>query len=213
MIPSTQPKTAAKRRTGTRQKLVDAGLKRFYSEGFRNAGLDPILAEVGITKTAFYKHFSCKEDLMVEVLDQRAQLLQAQLQELLRELGGNSAAGQLHALIDAVQKIIEGNAIEFRGCIFINASMEFPLLHEPAHQAAVRNQDAMTQLLHDIGERAGAENPMSLAAELVLIVDGAYVARQITGSASSYDTARRLLQMTLGSHGIKAGKKLAALGK
>jgi len=201
-------KPAAKRRTGTRQKLVDAGLKRFYSEGFRNAGLDPILAEVGITKTAFYKHFSCKEDLMVEVLQQRALQMKSQLQELLCELGGNSASGQAHSLIDAIERIIQGSAKEFRGCIFINASMEFPLLHEPAHQAAVRNQEALTQLLHDIAERAGAENPMALAEELVLIVDGTYVARQVTGSVNTYAIARRLLRTVLAIHGIKAGKKV-----
>lgn len=210
MAETTQSKPASKRRTGTRQKLIDSGLKRFYSEGFRNAGLDPILAEVGITKTAFYKHFSCKEELMIEVLQQRAEQMKVQLLELLRELGGNSAAGQLHALIDAIQKVIEGGTQEFRGCIFINASMEFPLLHEPAHQAAARNQAALTHLLHDLGERAGAKSPHALAEELVLIVDGTYVARQVTGAAETFDTARRLLRMALAGHGIKIGKKLAA---
>jgi AcrR family transcriptional regulator len=53
----------------TRQRLVEAAVKRFYRDGFRNVGIDQILADVGISKTAFYKHFECKEDLMLAALE------------------------------------------------------------------------------------------------------------------------------------------------
>ncbi len=41
----------------TRQRLVEAAMRRFYRDGFRSVGVDQVLTDVGISKTAFYKHF------------------------------------------------------------------------------------------------------------------------------------------------------------
>ena len=56
-------------KTPTRQRLIEAVVRRFYRDGFRNVGIDQILSDVGISKTAFYKHFECKEDLMLAALE------------------------------------------------------------------------------------------------------------------------------------------------
>ncbi|MGE5191166.1 MAG: hypothetical protein ACM3U2_01610 [Deltaproteobacteria bacterium] len=37
----------------TRQRLIEAAIRRFYRDGFRNDGIDQILTDVGISKTAF----------------------------------------------------------------------------------------------------------------------------------------------------------------
>ena len=55
----------------TRQRLIEAAARRFYRDGFRNVGIDQVLADVGISKTAFYKHFESKDDLMLAVLEMR----------------------------------------------------------------------------------------------------------------------------------------------
>ena len=34
----------------TRQRLVEAAVRRFYRDGFRNVGIDQILADVGVTQ-------------------------------------------------------------------------------------------------------------------------------------------------------------------
>lgn len=54
--------------TSTRQRLIEAAGRRFYRDGFRMVGLDQILTEVGISKTAFYKHFESKDDLVLAAL-------------------------------------------------------------------------------------------------------------------------------------------------
>src|SRR3954469_6576750 len=122
----------------TRQRLVSAAVQRFYRDGFRNVGVDQILDDVGISKTAFYKHFESKEDLMLAALHERDQWFQDFLRELLREIGGDGARGQLYALFDVVQRIVEDET--FHGCIFVSAAMEFPLPHDPVHEAAAANK-------------------------------------------------------------------------
>ena len=50
-------------RVDTRERLIAAGLDLFYQHGFHATALDRILAEVGTTKTTFYKYFESKDEL------------------------------------------------------------------------------------------------------------------------------------------------------
>lgn len=174
----------------TRQKLMDAAFTRFYRDGFRNVGIDQILSDVGISKTAFYKHFESKEDLMVAALEDHAQKMAGEFRELIRKRGGDSPLAQLRGLFDAVENIIESP--EFRGCVFVNASIEFPLPHEPAHVAAAKSKSSFEQLVREIAAQAGADDPAALAQELTLIMEGAYVTRHVSGNPATIDIARRL---------------------
>jgi AcrR family transcriptional regulator len=184
--------------TPTRQRLIDVAIRRFYRDGFRNVGLDQILADVGISKTAFYKHFESKEDLMLAALEVQNRWLQETFRQMVQDRGGPSAHGQLRALFDVVEQIIESN--EFHGCIFVNVSMEFPLLHEPAHQAAARSKEAIESLVHDLALKAGAADPQALAQELCLIMEGVYVTRHVTGRPNTVAIARRLAERALEEH-------------
>ena len=69
----------------TRQRLIEAAGRRFYRDGFRMVGLDQILADVGISKTAFYKHFESKEDLVLAALEDHDREMQAALRTMIRE--------------------------------------------------------------------------------------------------------------------------------
>jgi AcrR family transcriptional regulator len=182
----------------TRQRLIETATKRFYRDGFRNVGLDQILADVGISKTAFYKHFECKEDLMLAVLECHNRWMQDTFRQMMRERGGESPAGQLRALFDVVETIIESD--DYQGCIFVNVSMEFPLPHEPAHVAAGRSKADIEEIVCAVATEAGAANPRALAQELCLIMEGAYVTRHVTRNRETIAIARRLAERVIGAH-------------
>jgi AcrR family transcriptional regulator len=184
--------------TDTRQRLIESARERFYRDGFRNVGVDQILADVGISRTAFYKHFESKDDLMLEVLEGLNRWIQDQFREMIREQGGRSAAGQLRGLFDVVERVISSDG--FHGCIFVNAAMEFPLAHDPAHAAAARNKRCIEEIVHDLAETAGAEAPRALAEELCLIMEGAYITYQVSGRRDAIDIARRLADKVLAAH-------------
>jgi AcrR family transcriptional regulator len=184
--------------SNTRQRLVESASHRFYRDGFRNVGLDQVIDDVGISRTAFYKHFESKDDLMLEVLESMNRWIQDVFRTMVRERGGISAAGQLAALFDVVERVIETDG--FQGCIFVNAAMEFPLPHDPAHAAAARNKTAIQEIVHDLAERAGAADPQALAEELCLIMEGVYVTRQVTGRPDAIQIARRLADRVLAAH-------------
>jgi AcrR family transcriptional regulator len=182
----------------TRQRLVEAAIRRFYRDGFRSVGIDQILTDVGISKTAFYKHFESKEDLMLAALEMQNRWLQDTFRTMIRERGGPTALDQLHAILDVVENIIESD--DYQGCIFVNVAMEFPLLHEPAHVLASKNKQAIEDFVHALALEAGADQPRRLAQELCLIVEGAYVTRQVTGNKQTIDIARGIARIVIASH-------------
>lgn len=182
-------------KTPTRQRLVDAAIRRFYRDGFRSVGIDQILSDVGISKTAFYKHFECKEDLMLAALETQNAWLQDTFRTMIRERGGPTPLGQLHALFDVVETIIESD--EFHGCIFVNAAMEFPLPHDPAHRSAAHNKRAIEEIVLSLARQAGADDARLLARELCLIMEGAYVTRHVTGNPDTIHIARSLAKLAI----------------
>jgi AcrR family transcriptional regulator len=184
--------------TSTRQRLTEAAVRRFYRDGFRNVGLDQVLSDVGITKTAFYKHFESKEDLVLAALELKNRWLQDTFRDMVRQRGGDSPVGQLRALLDVVDRIIDAD--DYQGCIFVNVALEFPSPHEPAHVAAAQHKQAMEEIVHDLAARAGATAPRELARELCLIMEGAYVTRQVTGNKQSIDVARRVADLVIAAH-------------
>src|SRR4051812_23096763 len=189
-------------KSATRQQLVDAAIRRFRRDGFRSVGIDQILSDVGISKTAFYKHFESKDDLMVAALEQQNGWLQDTFCTMVRERGGPRPIDQLHASFDVVELIIESD--EFQGCIFVNAAMEFPLQHEPAHVLASQNKRSIEDLLFELAVAAEAKHPRQLAEELCLIMEGAYVTRVVTGNKSTIDIARRIAKQVIASNCCEA---------
>src|SRR5262249_23754233 len=79
-------------------------------------------------------------------------------------------------------------------------AMEFPLPHDPAHIEAANNRSAIEDIIFEVAERAGAANPEALARELCLLMDGAYVATQVTGEFHGIETARRIADRGIDAH-------------
>src|SRR5262245_27771685 len=184
--------------SATRRRLTEAAARRFYRDGFRNVGLEQVLTDVGISKTAFYKHFECKEDLVLAALEMKNRWLQETFREMVREHGGPTLVGQLRALLDVANRIIDDD--EFHGCIFVNVAMEYPLPHDPAHVAAAQHKQAIEEIIREIAERAGVAEPRQMARELCLILEGLYVTRQVTSDRKSIEIAKRLADLVIAAH-------------
>jgi AcrR family transcriptional regulator len=73
MYPSAAPRrlTRAEKQEATRQRLLDAAAGVFIRRGLQAASIEEIAAEAGFTRGAFYSNFESKEELFVELLQQR----------------------------------------------------------------------------------------------------------------------------------------------
>src|SRR5262249_51184370 len=66
-----EPLTPERRRAMTRQHLLEAAAIVFARDGFHGATLDDVASTAGFTKGAVYSNFKNKEDLFLELLDDR----------------------------------------------------------------------------------------------------------------------------------------------
>src|ERR1700748_1620053 len=64
------PKATAK--VPMRERIIEAATELFYAQGLRAVSAEKIIAQVGITKVTFYRHFPTKDDLIVAYLERRA---------------------------------------------------------------------------------------------------------------------------------------------
>lgn len=182
----------------TRDRLVQAAHDLFYRSGFHAVGLDRILDEVGISKTAFYKHFESKDDLISAVLQWHDRWWKDTFREMLRKHGGDSARGQLMAVFDALRDLFAMDA--YNGCFFVNVAIQFPLPHDPAHEAAVAHKQSMEGIIRELAGYANADDPDALAQELSLVMEGAYVTQQVGTDHDTADIARRVGMMVIDRH-------------
>lgn len=179
----------------TREKLIKAGHEIFYREGFLAVGLDRLLNEAGCSKQTFYNHFESKDDLIVAVIDEHHRWWSSEVRDRIQRMAGPNARGQILAMFDVMHEIMHDP--EYHGCIFINAAVEFPQPHHPAHQSARQAKADGLALLADLAERAGASDPVSLAQEIDMIIEGALITHQVAPDCDSCAIARRVAETLL----------------
>lgn len=182
----------------TREKLVQAGHEIFYREGFLTVGLDRVLNEVGCSKQTFYNHFESKDDLICAVIEEHHRWWSAELRDRIQRIAGSDPRGQLMAMFDVMEQIIHDP--EYHGCIYINAAVEFPQPHHPAHQTALKAKADGVALLEELAEQAGALDPLALAQEVDMIIEGALITQQLSPTSDVCGIARRAAVTLLEKH-------------
>lgn len=179
----------------TREKLIDAAGTLFYASGFQSVGLDTIIRAVGITKTAFYKHFESKDDLILAVLEQRDRGDIVEMIAYMRQHGGSDPHRQILALFDQLAEWFAKP--DFRGCFFMNAATEFPSSTDPIHRAAASHAEHIFAELLLRVQAAGIPNPQQITSQIMLLFSGAIAARHAGGMADAAISARRAAEALL----------------
>src|SRR3954467_10711247 len=117
-----------------RERLLATAIELFYRRGFAAVGVDQVLAEAGVTKTTFYKHFESKDELMVAAMHRRDEWESQAWNRAITKVAGDDPIKRLLAIFDLMD--IWFNDPDFRGCMFLNTAIEFPTPNDPVHQAA-----------------------------------------------------------------------------
>jgi len=151
-----------------RDRILDTAFRLFYARGIRAVGVDLIIAESGVAKATFYKHFPAKDDLVVAYLDRVDGIWSGQLHAA-AEAAGPAPADQLVGLFDALGTACRRDG--YRGCAFINAAAE-ALPGTPVHDRTVAHKAAVLAWVRGLAAQAGAGDPDGLARSLTLLLDG-----------------------------------------
>ena len=155
-----------------RQRILDTASTLFYERGVRAVGVDLVVDESGVAKTSLYRHFRTKDDLIVAFLEREDAEFWAQWDEVAARHADDPVA-EIEAHMRWIGKRLA--RANYRGCPQINVAAEFAEAEHPSRVVSREHMQAMRKRLAEIARKSGAARPGELAAQLGVLVNGAFV--------------------------------------
>jgi AcrR family transcriptional regulator len=177
----------ARSAASTRDRIVSAANKLFYSEGIRGVSVDAVAAKAGVTKRTLYYHFRSKDDLVASYLAGRDQPNLALFRQWFEE-----ADGALPAKVEQIFRNLARSARhpKWKGCGFLRTSAELANLPgHPAIKIGAAHKKKFEAWLREVFEQAGIADPLQLARQVLLLLDGSFAVVLLHRDPSYMETA------------------------
>ena len=179
---------------GRREHLMDVATELFCAHGFHATGIDMILAKAGVSKKTMYAHFRSKDELILACLEQYDSHFRNNfMREVMKT--GSTADAQLLGIFDVAHAWFATN--NFFGCMFINAVGEYAEEDSAVRDVSKRFKKRMRGFLSELAVEANYQNPGEVSSQLALILEGAIVTAQVSGTPDAALTAKELARNIL----------------
>ena len=185
--------------SAARERILETASCLFYERGIRAVGVDTIVAEANVAKTTLYQHFKTKDDLIEAYLQASDQNLRAWFATLL-DAGDDPPEERLLAVFRQMGDWVARAG--FRGCGFINASLELADRTHPGSVVAASHKDFIRNGFAALARETGVTDPDRLARELLVLLDGAFAGAAMQGSVAPFETAERAAARLLRARGV-----------
>lgn len=160
-----------------RERVLKTASDLFYRLSVNSVGIDRIIAESGVAKMTFYKHFPSKATLIATYLrDQKTMWFQMLVSAT--EKSGLSVTERILAIFDAIDGPLR--APTFRGCSFTRGLAEFgPEANTPEVQATIAEYFAeLHEFVASLIKPLGLDNPERTVVQILSLVQGSFVMAQ-----------------------------------
>src|SRR4051794_5259268 len=170
---ATARKPAARRddEPSARDRLLTATAELIYAGGVEATGVDAIAARAQVTKRTLYQHFGSKAALVAAALEAADRPGVAALGYAVLRRATDTGERPILALFDVLERMFRNP--DWRGCGYLNATLEVADPEHPLHPVARRHlagrREFVEQLLRS--SKAPASGPLTDAVHL--IVEGA----------------------------------------
>lgn len=185
--------------TATKERILAAGYRLLYREGFSRTGVDAVAEAAGVTKRTLYQHFQSKDALVAAMLDRHRAHALAQVQSW-----GDAEARTPEELIAALFGGLRAWSSDRKwlGSGFTRLTMELAdLPGHPARETAHLHKDTVEKWLADELEGLGAPQSAELARQVVLLIEGCMalvlIHRDLEYLAAAEEAARRLARLSV----------------
>lgn len=177
----------------SRERILATASRLFYERGFQGVGIDEIVAKSGVAKMTLYRYFPSKDDLIVAYLAESNDSFCDWFERALES--AEQPLDKLVAVFRAVGELAQSP--QCLGCTFQVSAAEFPDPRHPAHAVAVRHKRDVRTRFARLTREARVRDPDALADELLMLMDGAWVAarmfRRRSPAAHLLSAARALI--------------------
>jgi AcrR family transcriptional regulator len=179
-----------------RDRILDTASALFYERGVRAVGVDLVVLEAAVAKTSLYRYFPTKDDLIVAFLEREDLEFWAQWDSVAKQFP-NDPASELDTHMRWIgERLARSN---YRGCPQINVAAEFAERDHPARQVSERHMQTLRSRLQDIAKRLNVSRPKQLAAQLAVLVNGAFVSSGMLSPEEATGVLRGALKALLAS--------------
>ena len=191
--------TKAPARPSARDRLLTAADALFYEEGIHTVGIDRVIERAGVAKASLYNTFGSKDELVKAYLTARNTARQSRITTKLTRY--QSPRDKLLGVFDILGELIAEPT--FRGCAFLRASAEGPSTpggsgrDNPVGEVCDNSRAWVRSLFVRLATDAGAQDPQTLAGQLVLLYDGATVSAQMDHDQQAAAAARAVAELLL----------------
>ncbi|MQA03509.1 MAG: TetR family transcriptional regulator [Streptosporangiales bacterium] len=172
------------------ERILAVASELFYTRGIGAVGVELVAAEAGVTKKTLYDRFGSKAALVSAYLRVRDERWRAFLTGYVDEHGAGDPARRLLAAFDGLGAWMRQENHTPRGCGFVNASAELTDPHHPGREAVLAQKHWVQEYLAELATATGVAAPGPLAAQLLLLFEGACVAHGLGTDPDPTTTAR-----------------------
>lgn len=159
-------------KTPPRERILEAADQLFYTDGIRATGTDKIMAVADVAKATFYREFESKEALVLAYLELRDSSFWAGMFQPERPK-------DIYEAVSRIDKLFSTPGVV--GCPFTLVASEYRTLDHPVHQRVLEHKAKILSLFLELLEPLGKDQ--SVAAQLLLAVDGALSLRTLYGAS------------------------------
>lgn len=155
-------------------------------------GVDRIIAEAGVAKASFYRHFPSKQALLLATLGARDGRVRDWLCSAAEAVATERGTPPALALFEVAQAWAGGGA--FHGCAFLRAVFDAPGDAESRSIASAHKRCMEDWIAGGLGD---APNAAQTAAALMVLLDGGVAQAFIHDDPSRLAVARRVAERLL----------------
>jgi AcrR family transcriptional regulator len=172
-----------------RDRIVDVAGPLFYREGYRAIGVDRVIAEAGVAKATFYKHFPAKDDLIVAWVARSEERSAKSLPPV---------DGPLPLIAYADHMIDIAGKVWCMGCTYQGTAAEFSDPAHPAHAAALGVKRRVIAQLHLRAQNQGLPDAQAQAERVFLFLEGVWAATRMFGAEAPLTHAKDAIRKLIG---------------
>ncbi|MBL1079502.1 TetR/AcrR family transcriptional regulator [Nocardia sp. 2] len=163
-----------RRRSETRQRLLDAAFEAFAEDGLGRCTVEQLCDRAGYTRGAFYSNFTSLDELFLAMWEQRSAAMLAQVTAFLDD----DTAIDVSDPRRVVEHILEAVPVDDKWFRITSEFTAHALRHPPLRQVMVAREaaisSALTPVVVRLLERMGRRvpDPTALGRALVAVHDG-----------------------------------------
>lgn len=182
-----------KNMTNTREKILATAEELIYQNGIHATGMELLVKTSGVARKSIYHHFTNKDEVAAAALNAR----DVRWMEWFRRECDKAETPRERILniFTVLKSWFESEG--YRGCAFINTAGEVGDADDPVRQIARLHKQKLLDYLVELTGQLNAQQPLPLARQLLILIEGAITMSRVMGDYRAADEAKDVAQLLL----------------